>query len=98
MGMRRAMQRDARGQLRRAGGLGSGEADGVVAVGVRGYGVAHPETLLLVGLQHVGEAEALPADVARVGLLARVRPAVALHVGPAGEALPTDLADIWLFA
>lgn len=44
-------------------------------------------------LQHVGEAEALATHLAGVWLLAGVCPPVALHVGPAGEALPADLAD-----
>lgn len=43
--------------------------------------------------EHVGEAEALAAHLAGVGLLARVGAAVALHVGPAGEALSTDLTN-----
>lgn len=72
------------------GGLGGGR--------VRSQGVADAETFLLVGFEHVGEAEALAADVAGVGLLARVGPAVPLHVGAAGEALPADLADVGLLA
>lgn len=46
-----------------------------------------------MGLEHVGEAEALAAHVARVGLLAGVRPAVPLHVGAAGEAFAADFTD-----
>lgn len=64
--------------------------------GVAGQWVADTETFLLVCLQHVGEAEALATHVARVGLLSRVRSPVPLHVGPAGEALATDLTDVWL--
>lgn len=63
---------------------------------VRSQGVADTETFLLVGFEHVGEAEALAADVAGVRLLARVGPAMPLHVGPAGEALPADLTDVGL--
>lgn len=83
--------------LRRVSALGSGEAAAVVG-GVRSQGVADPEALLLVGLEHVGEAEALAAHVAGVGLFSRVGPAVALHVGAAGEALAADLADVGLLA
>lgn len=43
--------------------------------------------------EHVGEAEALAAHLAGIGLLPSVGAAVALHVGPAGEALPTNLTD-----
>ena len=43
--------------------------------------------------EHVGEAEALAAHLAGIRLLPRVRAAVALHVGPAGEALPADLTN-----
>ena len=43
--------------------------------------------------KHVGEAEALAAHLAGIGLLPRVGAAVALHVGPAGEALSTDLTN-----
>lgn len=81
----------AGGQRGRAGG-------GLGGSRVRSQGVADAETFLLVGFEHVGEAEALAADVAGVGLLARVGPAVPLHVGAAGEALPTDLADVGLLA
>lgn len=58
--------------------------------------MADAEALLLVRLQHVGEAEALATHVARIGLLARVRAPVPLHVGPAGEALAADLTDVRL--
>ena len=54
------------------------------------------EALLLVRLEHVGETEALAAHVARVGLFTGVRAPVPLHVGPAGEALAADLADVRL--
>lgn len=60
--------------------------------------MADPEALLLMGLEHVGEAKALATNVAGVGLLAGVRSAVALHVWSAGEALPTDLAYVWLLS
>lgn len=53
----------------------------------------HPKALLLVGLEHVGEAEPLPAHIARVGLFACVSSAVPLHVGAAGEAFATDFTD-----
>lgn len=43
--------------------------------------------------EHVGEAEALSAHLAGIGLLPCVGAAVTLHVGPAGEALPTDLTN-----
>ena len=72
------------------------EPDGVVAVG--DHGVADAEALLPVGLEHVGEAEALAAHLAGVRLLPGVGAAVALHVGPAGEALPTDLTDVRLLS
>lgn len=67
------------------------EAEGVVAVS--DHGVADTEAFLPVGLEHVGEAEALAAHLAGIGLLPSVGAAVALHVGPAGEALPTNLTD-----
>lgn len=63
------------------------------AAGLQSHRAGDPEALLLVGLEHVGEAEALAAQLAGVGLLSCVGAAVALHVGPAGEALPTDLTD-----
>lgn len=53
----------------------------------------HPETFLLVSLEHVGEAEALATHVTWVGLLPGVRSAVPLHVGAAGEAFATDFTD-----
>lgn len=43
--------------------------------------------------EHVGEAEALATHLAGIGLLPSVGAAVALHVGPAGEALPTNLTN-----
>ena len=58
--------------------------------------VADTETFLFVGLEHVGEAEALATDIAGVRLLARVGAPVPLHVGTAGEALAADLADVRL--
>lgn len=66
--------------------------------GVRHHGVADLEALLLVGFEHVGETETLTADVAGVRLLARVSAPVSLHVGPAREALSTDLTDIWFLS
>jgi len=51
-----------------------------------------------VGLEHVGEAEALAAHLAGVRLFSSVGAAVALHVGPAREALPTDLTDVRLLS
>lgn len=76
-------------------GRGGGQARGCGAA-VAGQGVADAEALLLVRLEHVGEAEALAAHVTGVGLLAGVRAPVPLHVGPAGEALAADLADVRL--
>lgn len=72
------------------------KAEGVVAVG--NHGVADAEAFLPVGLEHIGEAEALATHLARVGLLTGVGAAVAFHVGPAREALPTDLTDVRLFS
>lgn len=46
-----------------------------------------------MSFEHVGEAEALAAYLAGIGLLACVGAAVAFHVGPAGEALPADFAN-----
>lgn len=57
------------------------------------HGAGHPEALLLVGLQHVGEAEPLATHVTWIGLLACVSSAVPLHVGAAGEAFATDFTD-----
>lgn len=62
------------------------------------HGVADTEALLLVGLEHVGEAEALPAHLAGVRLFSGVGAAVALHVRPTCEALPTDLTDVGLLS
>ena len=92
-GMKQGQGRDTRagGQRGRAGG-------GLRGGRVRSQGVADAETFLLVGFEHVGEAEALATDVAGVRLLARVGPAMPLHVGTAGEALPADLADVGLLA
>ena len=75
--------------------LGGGQAWGRRGA-VAGQGVTDAEAFLLVGLEHVGEAEALAADIAGVRLLAGVRAPVPLHVGSAGEALAADLADVWL--
>lgn len=61
--------------------------------GRHGDGAGDAETLLLVRLEHVGEAEPLAAHVAGVRLLPRVSSAVPLHVGAAGEAFPTDFTD-----
>lgn len=60
-------------------------------------GAPEPGTFLSVRFEHVGEAKALTARLAGIGLLARVSAPVPLHVGPAGEALPADLADVRLF-
>lgn len=76
---------------RSGGGRGSGQWDLDSRRHVHGAG--HPEALLLVGLQHVGEAEPLATHVARIGLLAGVSSAVPLHVGAAGEAFATDFTD-----
>ncbi len=43
--------------------------------------------------EHVGEAEALATHLAGIRLLPSVGAAVALHVGPAGEALSTNLTN-----
>lgn len=43
--------------------------------------------------EHVGEAKALAAHLAGIGLLPGVGAPVTLHVGPAGEALPTNLTN-----
>lgn len=51
-----------------------------------------------MGFEHVGEAETLPADVTGVRLLASVSAAVPFHIGPACEALSTDLTDIWFLS
>lgn len=90
-GLRQPREQGQRGgrRLRRGQAWGRGGA-------VAGQGVADAEAFLLVGLEHVGEAEALATDVAGVRLLPRVRAPVPLHVGPAGEALATDLADVRL--
>lgn len=58
-----------------------------------GDGAGDTEALLLVCLEHVGEAKSLAAHVTRVGLLACVSSAVPLHVWAAGEALATDFTD-----
>ena len=78
---------------RGARGVGSKVERQWETAGLEGHRAGHPEALLFVGLKHVGEAEALAAHLAGVGFLSRVGAAVALHVGPAGEALPADLTD-----
>lgn len=90
-GLRQPREQGQGGSLRLGGRQAWGRG-GAVA----GQRVADAEAFLLVRLEHVGEAEALAADVAGVRLLARVSAPVPLHVGPAGEALPADLADIRL--
>lgn len=65
---------------------------------IRCHGVADLETLLLVGFEHVGEAETLSTYVTGVWLLASVRAAVTFHIGPARETLSTDLTDIWFLS
>lgn len=72
------------------------EAEGVVAGG--NHGVADAEAFLPVGLEHVGEAKALAAHLAGVGLLPGVCATVALHVGPTREAFPTNLTDVRLLS
>lgn len=54
------------------------------------------KALFAMSFQHVGEAEALAARLARVRLLAGVCAPVPLHVGATGEALPADLAYVRL--
>lgn len=56
-------------------------------------GVPSLEALFSVSFEHVGKAEALAAHAAGVGLLSGMCPAVALHVGPTGEAFAADLTD-----
>lgn len=51
-----------------------------------------------MGFEHVGETETLSADVTGVRLLASVSAAVPFHIGPAREALSTDLTDIWFLS
>lgn len=51
-----------------------------------------------MGFEHVGKAETLSADITGVRLLASVSAAVPFHVGPAREALSTDLTDIWFLS
>lgn len=91
-------QRQGQGGDAGAGGQRSWAGSRLRGSRVRSQGVADAETFLLVGFEHVGEAEALAADVTGVRLLACVGPAMPLHVGAAGEALPTDLADVGLLA
>lgn len=89
-------QRQGQGGDAGAGGQWGRAGGGLGGCRVRSQGVADSETFLLVGFEHVGEAEALAADVAGVRLLACVGPAMPLHVGAAGEALPADLTDVRL--
>lgn len=56
-------------------------------------GVPALEALFSVSFEHVGKSEALAAHAAGVGLLSGMCPAVALHVGPTGEAFAADLTD-----
>lgn len=77
-------------------GQGLVEAEGVVAI--CDHGVADTEAFLPVGLEHVGETKTLATHLARVRFLSGVGAAVALHVGPAREAFPTDLTDVRLFS
>lgn len=64
--------------------------------GLKAHWAGDPETLLSVRFEHVGKAETLAADFARVRLFPGVCAPVPLHIGPTGEALPTDLTDEWL--
>lgn len=93
---KRVEQRHGQGGDTGAGGQRSRAGGGLGGGRVRSQGVADAETFLLVGFEHVGEAEALAANVARVRFLPGVGPAVPLHVGAAGEALPADLTDVGL--
>lgn len=63
---------------------------------LKGHRTGDPETLLSMRLKHVGKAETLATDFARVRLFPSVRAPVPLHIGPTGETLPTDLTDEWL--
>lgn len=80
------------GRNRGDGGSRQGQLDSGSS-GRHVHRTGHPKALLLVGLEHVGEAEPLATHVARIRLLARVGSAVPLHVGAAGEALATDFTD-----
>lgn len=72
----------------------AGEVNGKHHAGrLKGHRAGDPEALLSVRLEHVGKAETLAADFARVWLFPRVRAPVPLHVGPTGKTLPTDLTD-----
>lgn len=81
-------------QLHLTGTVHSGRSQRLVEAD----GVADAKAFLPVGLKHVGEAEALAAHLAGVGLLPSVGAAVALHVWPARETLPTDLTDVRLLS
>lgn len=83
----------ARGGGRGGEGVGKDADRHRWAAGLQNHRTGDSETLLFVCFKHVGEAETLATHFAGVGLLPRVGAAVALHVGPAGEALPTDLAN-----
>lgn len=56
-------------------------------------GAGNTEALLLVCLEHVGEAKSLATHITWVGLLPCVSSAMSLHVWAAGEAFPTDFTD-----
>lgn len=56
-------------------------------------GACDPEALLLVSLEHVGEAKSLATHITWVRLLPCVSSAVSLHVWAAGEAFATDFTD-----
>lgn len=85
------------GRVRGRRDEGQVEAEGVTAVWDH-HRVGDVKALLPVGLEHVGEAEALTTHLAGVRLLSGVRAAVAFHVGPTREALPTDLTDVRLLS
>lgn len=93
-GVWRQGRREPRARLdRRVAALRGGGEAGHCSGAAGRRGVATLEALFPVSLQHVGEAEALAAHAAGVRFLARVGAAVALHVGPAGEALAADFTD-----
>lgn len=93
-GVLRQGRREPRAGLdRRVAALRGGGEAGHCSGAAGGRGVAALEALFPVSLQHVGEPEALAAHAAGVRFLARVGAAVALHVGPAGEALAADFTD-----
>lgn len=61
--------------------------------GLKAHWAGDPETLLSVCFEHVGKAETLAADFTWVWFFPGVCSPVPLHIGPTGEALPTDLTD-----